>query len=62
MGTLALILGLVGGLCAIVGIIVVAEVLPGLPAAYTWEFFFMLAIILLLASIASALGRGGSYE
>ncbi len=62
MSTFALILGLLGGLCAILGIVVTAEVLPDLPAAYTWEFWFMLATILLLASIASALGRGGSYE
>ena len=62
MGILALILGLLGGLCAILGIVVIAEVLPGLPTAYTWEFWFMLAAILLLASIASALGRSGQYE
>ncbi len=62
MGIFALILGLLGGLCAIVGVVITAELLPGLPAAYTWEFWFMLATILLLASIASALGRGGSYE
>ncbi len=62
MGIFALILGLLGGLCAILGIVVIAEILPDIPAAYTWEFWFMLAAILLLASIASTLGRSGQYE
>ena len=62
MGILALIFGLLGGLCAIMGIITTTEVLPPFGAAYTWEFFFMLAVILLLAAIACALGRGGGYE
>ncbi len=53
MGTFALLLGLTGGICAIFGIVTVAEVIPPLGTAYTWEFWFSLGAILLLASIAS---------
>ena len=62
MGALALILGLLGGLCAILGIITTLNVLPPLGDAYTWEFWFMLATVLLLGTIACALGRGGEYD
>ena len=64
MGALALILGLLGGLCAILGVVTITDLLPPFGAAFTWEFWSTLAIILLLASIASALGRsgGGGYD
>ena len=52
MGTFALILGLIGGLCAIMGILDAAEVVPPLGAAFTVEFWMMLAGVLLLACIA----------
>ncbi len=62
MGTIAAIAGAIGGLCAAIGILTAAEVMPPLETQYTWTFWFMLAGILLLASIAFAMGRGGSYE
>ena len=62
MGAFALILGLLGVLCAILGVVTAVEVLPPPIEAFTWEFWFMLGALLFLASIASALGRGGGYE
>ncbi len=63
MGITAVIVGAVGGLCAVMGIIIAVEVFPLLSLTmpqFTWNFWFSLSAILLLASIAFALGRG--YE
>lgn len=63
MGITAVIVGAVGGLCAVMGIIIATEVFPLLSLTmpqFTWNFWFSLSAILLLASIAFALGRG--YE
>ena len=63
MGAIAAILGGIGGLCAVMGIVIAAEVVVPLGAQFTWMFWFVLSAILLLASIAFAVGRGGgSYE
>ena len=62
MGTAALIFGLIGGLCAIMGVVTVVGVMPPLGDAYTWHFWFGISVILLLMCIAFALGRGGGYE
>ena len=62
MGAMAAIIGAIGGLCAVLGIITAAEVIPPLGAEFTWIFWFVLSAILLLASIAFAVGRGGGYE
>ena len=61
MGIIAAIIGGIGGLCAVMGIITAAEVILVISPQFTWQFWFMLSAILLLASIAFALGRG-SYE
>ena len=61
MGITAVIVGAVGGLCAVTGIVTAVEVIPLIMPQFTWMFWFMLSAILLLASIAFALGRGG-YE
>ena len=61
MGMLAWIFGAIGGLCMVMGIITAAEVIPLLGSAFTWMFWFMLAAILVLASIAFAVGRS-RYE
>ena len=58
MVTLAWTFGTIGGLCMVMGIITAAEVVPLLGSAFTWMFWFMLAVILFLASIAFAVGRG----
>ena len=59
MGVLAFALGLIGGLCAIMGIITAAEVVPLLGAAFTWMFWLAVSGVLLLACIAAALGGRG---
>ena len=62
MGTMAAITGAVGGLCAVMGIIIALEVDLPLSDQLTWMFWFVLAAILLLASIALAVGSGGGRE
>ena len=66
MGLFAAILGGIGGLCAIMGIVTAAEVLedPVINRNFTWEFWLILAAVLLLGSIAAAMGRGegGGYD
>ena len=59
MGTIAAIIGSIGGLCAVLGIVTATEVIPPIGAEFTWMFWFVLSAILLLASIALSLGRGG---
>ena len=58
MGTIAAILGGIGGLCAILGIITAIEVLPPMGDQYTWMFWFFLSVILLVSSVALSGGRG----
>ena len=60
MGITAAIIGAVGGLCAVMGIITAAGVVPLIMPEFTWMFWFVLSAILLLASIAFSFGRG--YE
>ena len=62
MGITALIIGIVGGLCAVMGVVTAAGVAPSLGEAYTWIFWFALSAILLLICIAFAVNRGGGYE
>lgn len=57
MGTISAIAGAIGGMCAVLGIITITEVMPPLGEQFTWTFWFWLAAILLLASIAIAVGR-----
>ena len=54
------LIGAVGGLCAVMGIITAAEVVPMIMPQFTWMFWFVLSAILILASIALSFGRG--YE
>lgn len=61
MSITAAIVGAVGGLCAVMGIITAAEVIPLIMPQFTWAFWFSLSAILLLASIAFAIGSTG-YE
>jgi len=62
MGLLAAIVGGIGGFCAVMGIITAAAVIAPLGTEFTWMFWFVLSAILLLSSIAFALGRSGGYE
>jgi len=61
MGALAWTFGAIGGLCMVMGIITAFAVIPVLVPALTWMFWFVLSALLLLASIAFAIGRG-EYE
>ncbi len=60
MGMSALIFCILGGLCAVMGIITATAVVPDI-AELSWMFWMVLSGILLLASIAFALSRG-SYD
>ncbi len=62
MGMSALIFGILGGLCAVMGIITATAVILEF-AELSWLFWMVLSGILLLASIAFTVGSGGSsYE
>ena len=61
MGMSAWVFGILGGLCAVMGICTAAGVVPLLGAEFTWMFWLVVSVILLLASIAFAVGRAG-YE
>ena len=61
MGIFALVLGVLGGLSAVMGILTAIEFVPSIGAEFTWMFWFVLGAILFLAAITSLLSRGG-YE
>ena len=61
MGAASAITGGIGGLCALMGIVTAADIIKPIMAEFTWMFWFVLAAILLLASIAFALARS-TYE
>jgi hypothetical protein len=61
MGMSAWVSGILGGLCAVMGICTAAGVVPLLGAEFTSMFWLVVSAILLLASIAFAVGRAG-YE
>ncbi|MEE9583202.1 MAG: hypothetical protein V3W01_00890 [Dehalococcoidales bacterium] len=61
MGTLALISGILGGLCAVMGIITAAGAgTTYLSAEFTAMFWLALGAVLLLASTAFSVGSRGS--
>ena len=58
MGIFAAILGGIGGLCAVLGILIGFDVAAELDINdLGWMFWFVLSAILLLAAIAMATGR-----
>jgi hypothetical protein len=62
MGILALIFGIIGGLCMVMGIVTAVGVVPLIGAELTWFFWFALSGVLLLICIAFAMSRGAGYE
>ena len=60
MGVLALILGILGGLCVIMGVIIAAGVALVLPAGLTSVFWLGLGGVLFVAAILSLVSRGTS--
>jgi len=61
MGWLALVLGILGGLCTIMGIITAAGVIALVAAGFTAIFWLGLAGISFVAAITCLVARGG-YE
>ena len=61
MAILAWVFGILGGLCAVMGIITAVEVIALLGAEFTVMFWLVLSAILLLACIAAAVSRS-AYE
>jgi Na+-transporting methylmalonyl-CoA/oxaloacetate decarboxylase gamma subunit len=61
MGIVALVLSILGGLCAVMGIIIATAILPEvgqwLAADFTAMFWLALSAVLLLACIAAAVSR-----
>jgi hypothetical protein len=62
MGTFAAILGSIGGLCAVMGIVTAIEVVDKIMPGLDSMFWFVLAAILLLGSIALQSGRGAGGD
>lgn len=62
MGMLAWIFGIIGGLCAVVGICTAAGIVPSIGAEFTTMFWLMLSAILFLVTIACAIGSAGYGE
>lgn len=62
MGAIASMIGVIGGLCAVIGIITAAKVIAPIGTQFTWTFWFALSAILFLGAITIAVGRGGGYE
>ncbi len=70
MAILAWILGSLGGVCTVLGILTALEILPAFISraeligamGTTTAFWWGLAAILLLGSIAAAVGARSSYE
>lgn len=61
MGVLALVLGIIGGLCTIMSIITAAEAIPMVFVGFTGIYWLGLAGVLFVAAITYLVARGG-YE
>ena len=57
MGVLALMLGILGGLCMIAGILTAAEVMSPIYAAFTGIFWLGLAGIFFIAAVTCLVAR-----
>ncbi len=62
MQTAGLIFGILGGICAVLGGLTAGGAMAPLGAELTWMFWFILAGVLLLVSIAFNTHRGGGGE
>lgn len=61
MGMLALVFGLIGGLCMVMGIITAFDVVPQFNDAFGMMTWFALSALMLLISIAFSVGRSENY-
>ena len=62
MGMLAWIFGIIGGLCAVMGIITALDVVPQFGAELTWMFWLVVSAIMLLIAIAFSVGRSEGLD
>ena len=62
MGVLAMILVILGGLCTVMSIITVIEVIPQVFIGFTGIYWLGLAGILFVAAITCLVARGSTYE
>jgi hypothetical protein len=64
MGLTALVLGVLGGIAAVLGVLDILEVTsePLISDKLNWMFWMYAAIILILGAIAFLLGRKQNYE
>ena len=60
MGILALVLGILGGLCTVMGILVTVDFAPPIGIEFTWTWWFSLSMILFLAAITSLFAQSRS--
>ncbi len=58
MGLTAIILGFIGTLCAAMGIVTAAAVIPPIMPEFTWIFWFALSDLFILGAIAFSVSRG----
>jgi len=58
MGLTAIILGIVGVLCAAMGIVTAAAVISPVMPEFTWIFWFALSGLFILGAIAFSVSRG----
>ncbi len=57
MGIAAISLGIVGTLCAAMGVVTAAGVIAPVMTEFTWTFWFSLSGLFILGAIAFAVGR-----
>ncbi|MFC2040464.1 hypothetical protein ACFLTW_04755 [Chloroflexota bacterium] len=62
MGIATAIIGSIAGLAAIYGVVVALDLTAPLLPGLGWTFWFSLAGILFLGTIALQLGRGENYD
>ena len=58
MGLMAVILGILGTLCAAMGIVTAADVIAPIMPQFTWTFWFSISGLLVLGAIAFSVSRG----
>ena len=58
MGIAAISLGIIGTLCAAMGVVTAAEVIEPIMPQFTWAFWLSLSGLFILGAIAFSVSRG----
>jgi hypothetical protein len=58
MGISAIILGIIGTICAAMGVVTAARLIPLVMPEFTWIFWFMVSGLFILGAIALSVSRG----